>query len=133
MRQTTQYNWMQTASVLGCILIGCAPSPSGTVWSTPPSTATECAAPCVRDQDGILDPDDNCPDVANPQQTDRDYDDRGDLCDAQPDMPNYKFSKSSVHITPRMTDGKLMLQTQTKYTPHESDDGHYRMQIGVGL
>jgi hypothetical protein len=124
---------VRVAGVFGYLFIACAPSPSGTVWPTPPSTPTECAAPCDRDQDGILDPDDNCPDVANPQQTDRDHDDRGDLCDAQANIPNYKFSKSSVHVTPKMTDGRLMLQTQTKDTPHESNDGHYRMQIGSGL
>jgi CSLREA domain-containing protein len=34
-----------------------------------------------RDADGILDPDDNCPDNPNPDQADRDHDGRGDVCD----------------------------------------------------
>ena len=37
--------------------------------------------PGDRDLDGILDPDDNCPDIYNPDQADTDEDTIGDLCD----------------------------------------------------
>ena len=129
--QTTPFDWVRTAGVWGWLFIGCAPNPSGTVWGTPPSTPIECEAPCDRDEDGVLDHEDNCPDVANPQQSDRDDDHRGDLCDAQSDIPNYRLSKSLINATPKMSDGRLMLQTQTKGTPHESSDGRYQMRIGT--
>jgi hypothetical protein len=37
-----------------------------------------------RDGDGIIDLEDNCPDVANPDQIDSDGDDIGDACDNCP-------------------------------------------------
>lgn len=40
--------------------------------------------PVDSDGDGVLDPDDNCPDVPNPEQVDRDRDDIGDDCDLLP-------------------------------------------------
>jgi hypothetical protein len=47
-----------------------------------PDMATEVDS----DEDGILDADDNCPDVSNPDQLDRDRDDVGDACD---NFPNF--------------------------------------------
>ena len=37
------------------------------------------------DSDGVLDDDDNCPEVANPNQTNTDGDTKGDACDADDD------------------------------------------------
>ncbi|MFC2016569.1 thrombospondin type 3 repeat-containing protein [Chloroflexota bacterium] len=37
------------------------------------------------DEDGILDPDDNCPYIPNPEQNNTDSDDLGDVCDTCPD------------------------------------------------
>jgi hypothetical protein len=47
--------------------------------------ATSVPAGFDRDGDGIVDPGDNCPDAANPDQADRDGDHRGDVCDPFPD------------------------------------------------
>ncbi len=44
--------------------------------------------PDDRDHDGVLNTDDTCPDVANPQQTDGDMDGKGDACDACPSDAN---------------------------------------------
>ncbi|MBU6160778.1 MAG: DUF4215 domain-containing protein, partial [Myxococcales bacterium] len=47
-----------------------------------------CSATCEvedRDSDGVLDPDDNCPDTANEDQADEDGDDLGDVCDNDAD------------------------------------------------
>ncbi len=44
--------------------------------------------PADTDMDGILDPDDNCPLVANAGQEDVDIDMVGDVCDNCPDIPN---------------------------------------------
>ena len=40
------------------------------------------------DEDGVIDVEDNCPDVYNPNQEDRDTDGRGDVCDNCPDYAN---------------------------------------------
>jgi len=49
--------------------------------ATVEDTAVEDTGPADTDSDGILDPDDNCVDVANPDQADLDEDGLGDLCD----------------------------------------------------
>jgi uncharacterized repeat protein (TIGR01451 family)/MYXO-CTERM domain-containing protein len=41
--------------------------------------------PLDRDNDGVIDPTDNCPDLANPDQVDTDGDGQGDACDPDDD------------------------------------------------
>lgn len=50
----------------------------------PPDLGPDFDPAVDRDQDGILDAQDNCPSVKNPNQTDSDGDGRGDLCDCAP-------------------------------------------------
>jgi imidazolonepropionase-like amidohydrolase len=52
------------------------------------STTCSSANPDDRDSDGKLNTDDNCPDVANPAQTDADMDGKGDACDPCPSDAN---------------------------------------------
>lgn len=59
--------------------VATATDPSGnTAQETCELTAN---VPGDRDLDGVLDPDDNCPDIYNPDQADTDQDLIGDLCD----------------------------------------------------
>jgi hypothetical protein len=49
------------------------------------------------DGDGISDADDNCP-VSNPDQSDRDGDRLGDLCDAFPDDPDNEQAQCEAEL-----------------------------------
>jgi|JI10StandDraft_1071094.scaffolds.fasta_scaffold117627_2 hypothetical protein len=48
------------------------------------------------DGDGVPDGDDNCPDVSNPNQEDRDGDHLGDVCDARPDQLDYQLKSARL-------------------------------------
>ena len=52
------------------------------------STTCTVVDPNDRDHDGVANTMDNCPDVANPGQTDGDSDGKGDACDPCPSDPN---------------------------------------------
>lgn len=118
-------------SLLACTytVFSCAPSPTGSVWKDPTTNENLCQPPCDADEDGIIDPQDNCPDTANPQQIDTDGDHRGDICDTEPNMPNYRLARSQVAIVPTMSDGSFVLRSQTPFTPHESSDSVFRMRV----
>ncbi len=74
-------------------------SPVADASSSPEDAATpvqdadlpppDVVAPCAddADDDGICTPDDNCPNVANAEQANRDGDEAGDACDECPDEP----------------------------------------------
>ena len=47
------------------------------------------------DEDGVIDSEDNCPAVANPNQTDTDGDGAGDDCDAMPENANHLLLRQS--------------------------------------
>ena len=125
------YNWLMTCASASALLVACTSSPSGTVWTSEKPRQEACAPPCDRDGDGVLDTEDNCPEHSNPAQSDQDRDDRGDLCDVEPTVPNFSLSRSFLQQTPRMSDGLFILRTQTPNTTHESADRTYRMRVEV--
>jgi syndecan 4 len=49
-----------------------------------------CLSPIDADKDGVKNPQDNCPFIKNPTQTDGDFDGIGDLCDNCPTVANPK-------------------------------------------
>lgn len=55
---------------------------------------TTCIPNADNDQDGIVNQDDNCPDVANADQEDADGDGIGDVCDYCPDVPDVEQDDS---------------------------------------
>lgn len=59
------------------------PPPRPVIVKPPPAPA----APPDRDHDGVPDFKDNCPDVANPDQTDIDHNGVGDACQQPPPVP----------------------------------------------
>ena len=62
------------------------PCPDGWQCNRTTNTCTRGTdgGPGDRDGDGVLDTDDNCPDIANKGQADEDGDGRGDVCDVCP-------------------------------------------------
>ena len=68
---------------------GCSDCAVEAGWECDDSEPTQCTAD--RDDDGVLDPEDNCPDTPNPEQEDLDGDGDGDVCDDDSDgdvIPN---------------------------------------------
>jgi hypothetical protein len=56
-------------------------------------TVTTTPVPSDRDEDGVDDRDDNCPDDANADQADADEDTIGDVCDPFPNEPNHDLAQ----------------------------------------
>jgi hypothetical protein len=53
------------------------------------------------DGDGVLDAEDNCRGVANPDQADRDGDHLGDACDDQPGVANFRLTGQLLFFAAR--------------------------------
>jgi len=63
------------------------------------------------DGDGVLDGDDNCPEVVNPDQSDVDEDGAGDVCDANDTPTSLVVSIATLRLAPAdATRGKLKLR-----------------------
>jgi len=74
---TGAHVWSSPAIAIGKVYVG---SDDGNIY---------CFGPALdSDGDGIPDPEDNCPDIYNPDQNDLDTDGLGDLCDNCPDVYN---------------------------------------------
>lgn len=121
--------WRWFCLACTCTVLSCAPAPTGSVWKDPRPNENSCQPPCDADEDGIIDTQDNCPDIVNPQQIDTDGDHRGDICDTEPNTPNYRIARSEVTIVPTMSDGSFVLRSQTPFTQHESSDTVFRMRV----
>lgn len=77
--------------------------------------------PLDPDGDGVVDPSDNCPTTANPQQSDADLDGIGDACDACPDFSgaaNCRPLDPRVRLTHKNTSAEatLRVRARTAYT-----------------
>jgi cysteine-rich repeat protein len=57
-----------------------------------------CRSGADRDRDGVIDPEDNCPDTANTDQADRDGDGLGDVCDDEPDQRNFRLRSAAALV-----------------------------------
>ena len=77
------------------------------------------------DNDGIRDAVDNCPDLANADQMDRDSDTQGDACDPNPDVPDLILSGQSLVISERSSDSEHILDADIGISSVESSDGEF--------
>lgn len=90
--ETLQDGWAQSG--LYCQVVEPTPTttPTPIPSEMPTPTPTEAGGCSDRDGDGICDPMDNCPDVANPDQKDTNFDGVGDACQPQQDS-NFLLSR----------------------------------------
>ncbi len=82
------------------------------------------------DDDGIADPADNCPRVANPDQRDGDADGRGDACDPRPDHADFQLNGHLILFGGLMVDDARTLRGQAQSTHNTMSDGLFRLQGG---
>ena len=96
--QAGVYYPLFTLSQLGCEFDCVAASQAVTIVVTGNAGAPD------RDRDGVPDADDNCPDVANPDQRDQDGDGIGDACDPTPIGDNfYRAVTATSAVAPPST------------------------------
>jgi len=97
-----------------------APTPTPRPAATPPPVPTAAPTPVASDGDGdgVRNARDNCPAVANQNQSDRDADGVGDACDSCPDLANQAANqsctmlegKATITTAPGRDDGALILE-----------------------
>ena len=80
------------------------------------------------DLDGINDKDDNCPGFRNPEQADRDGDNRGDGCDPQPDVFNYKLTGQLILAGGLSVDQNHTLKATVTTSAQKSASANYVLQ-----
>ncbi len=78
------------------------------------------------DGDGHAGTTDNCPDIANPDQSDRDQDGLGDACDSLPDVRTFMVSGQSATVTPTGMPGP-----QEMVVSGEASNARFQLQAEV--
>ena len=78
---------------------------------------------CDADGDGILDEQDNCPTVANPEQADRDQDGIGDACDNCPTVTNQDQADSDQDCIGDACDNCPTVTNQDQADPDQDGVG----------
>ena len=80
------------------------------------------------DLDGVANRIDNCPNLPNPEQTDTDGDNAGDLCDAQPNVFNYTLKGQLLFLGGLGVDMNHTLKGGASSGAHQSASENYQLK-----
>ena len=105
-------------------LVDAAPRPDAALRPDMMLTPDMMLAP-DGDGDGTPDGTDNCVNQANPDQSDRDGDGLGDLCDAEPDVMNFKLSGQLLTVGGTAVDDQHTLKTKVTVGAGQTTDGQF--------
>ena len=83
------------------------------------------------DGDGVTDGSDNCPNVANPDQSDRDNDALGDACDAEPDVQQFFLTGNVLTLGGTSVDDARTLNSKIPFGAVEATDGQLILKGGL--